>query len=98
MADPRISHCLSLVREAQQSDGPEQAERLTLLLQKLEQMTASPHVGTLGDPALEAHAVLDQLQQPLITLDMAGYLTGWNQAAQALFGYSAAEAVGQHVL
>ena len=98
MADPRISHCLSLVREAQQANGPEQAERLNLLLQHLEQLSTSARPGTLGDPALEAHAVLDQLQQPLITLDLAGYLTGWNQAAQALFGYSAAEAVGQHVL
>ncbi|MDD5030457.1 MAG: PAS domain-containing protein, partial [Rhodoferax sp.] len=29
---------------------------------------------------------------------MAGYLTSWNQGAQALFGYTSQEAIGQHVL
>lgn len=49
---------------------------------------------------LRPHAwqILDQLQVPVMTLDMAGYLTSWNQAAQALFGYTAQEAIGQHVL
>ena len=37
-------------------------------------------------------------EEAIITLDMAGYLTAWNQGAEALFGYSSAEAVGQHVL
>ena len=32
----------------------------------------------------------------LITLDLGGYLTGWNDGAEALFGYTATEALGQH--
>ena len=45
-----------------------------------------------------AWRILAQLQVPIITLDMAGYLTGWNRGAQNLFGYTATEAIGQHVL
>ena len=33
-----------------------------------------------------------------LTLDLAGYLTGWNAGAERLFGYRASEALGQHVL
>ncbi len=33
-----------------------------------------------------------------VTLDLAGYITDWNEAASALFGYSAQEALGQHLL
>ena len=36
--------------------------------------------------------------EPVITMDIAGYLTGWNQGAQVLFGYTAEEAIGQHIL
>ncbi len=48
--------------------------------------------------ALLQTRLLEQLRDPVITLDMAGYLTGWSKGAQTLFGYSAAEAIGQHVL
>jgi len=45
-----------------------------------------------------AWRVIEHLQVPIMTLDMAGYLTSWNRGAQNLFGYTAAEAIGQHVL
>jgi len=49
---------------------------------------------------LHPHAwrIIEQLQVPIMTLDMAGYLTSWNQGAQNLFGYTPQEAIGQHVL
>jgi len=52
------------------------------------------------DELLRLHAwrVLEQLDTPIMTLDLAGYLTSWNKGAAQLFGYSAEEAVGQHVL
>ncbi|WP_432379323.1 putative bifunctional diguanylate cyclase/phosphodiesterase [Duganella sp. P38] len=31
-------------------------------------------------------------------LDLAGYITAWSDGAQQLFGYAAAEVIGQHVL
>ncbi|HYD81674.1 MAG TPA: EAL domain-containing protein [Paucimonas sp.] len=35
---------------------------------------------------------------PTVTMDSAGYIVGWNEGAEQLFGYTADEAVGQHVL
>ena len=45
-----------------------------------------------------AWRVVEQLQVPVMTLDMAGYLTSWNSGAEQLFGYTKQEAIGQHVL
>ena len=49
--------------------------------------------------ALEA-AIIDigPAQQAVIALDLAGYLTGWNRGAEALFGYTETEALGRHAL
>ena len=49
--------------------------------------------------ALEAAIIdLSAGQQPVITLDLAGYVTGWNRGAEALFGYTETEALGRHAL
>ncbi len=50
--------------------------------------------------AFQRHAwrVLAQLDVPVMTLDLTGYLTSWNRGAEQLFGYTSAEAIGQHVL
>lgn len=45
-----------------------------------------------------AAKIIADLRVPILSMDMAGYLTGWNQGAQDLFGYSAEEALGRHVL
>jgi diguanylate cyclase (GGDEF)-like protein/PAS domain S-box-containing protein len=42
--------------------------------------------------------ILDQIEDSVITMDLLGYITGWNGGAERLFGYTAAEAVGQNVL
>lgn len=34
---------------------------------------------------------------PTLTLDLAGYITSWNQAATEFFGYAAHEALGRHL-
>jgi len=47
---------------------------------------------------LDAWRIVEQLQVPIMTLDMTGYLTSWNRGAEQLFGYTAREAIGQHVL
>lgn len=47
------------------------------------------------DPASLARSVLDQLADAVIFSDAAGNIVLWNVAAATLFGYSAAEAVGQ---
>ncbi|WLI90400.1 EAL domain-containing protein [Massilia sp. R2A-15] len=42
--------------------------------------------------------VLDQIQESVLTLDRTGYITSWNKGAERLFGYSAVEAIGNHIL
>lgn len=49
------------------------------------------------DPVTQAQ-ILDQIHESVITMDLAGYITGWNKGAEQLFGYSSAEAVGRHIL
>lgn len=41
---------------------------------------------------------LADIKASLVTLDLQGYITGWNQGAEALFGYCAEEALGRHIL
>ena len=42
--------------------------------------------------------ILDQIHESVITMDLGGFITGWNKGAEGLFGYSAEEAVGKHIL
>lgn len=54
---------------------------------------------TPGGCALaERLQVLEHIHESVITMDLAGYITGWNKSAEALFGYSAEEAIGKHIL
>ena len=64
--------------------------------------TARTHQGAALEQTLSAleAAIIDigPAQQAVIALDLAGYLTGWNRGAEALFGYTEAEALGRHAL
>jgi diguanylate cyclase (GGDEF)-like protein/PAS domain S-box-containing protein len=42
--------------------------------------------------------IVDHSQESVLTLDGDGYITSWNPGAARLFGYSAQEAVGRHIL
>ena len=103
MTDDSVQKCLQLCRQARGLQE-EDLHRVPSILSKLEEA-----LGALGrvipdrtPPAAEIvqlqAQILEQLQVPVITLDMAGYLTGWSRGAQALFGYTREEAMGQHVL
>ncbi|WUR11610.1 EAL domain-containing protein [[Empedobacter] haloabium] len=55
---------------------------------------------TLAGTLAELEAALGALGAPeaSLQLDLAGYVTAWDAGAERLFGYPAAEAIGQHVL
>jgi PAS domain S-box-containing protein len=42
-------------------------------------------------------AIIRSSDDAVLTKDLNGVITGWNQGAERLYGYSAAEAIGKHV-
>jgi diguanylate cyclase (GGDEF)-like protein/PAS domain S-box-containing protein len=42
--------------------------------------------------------ILENIQESVITMDLAGFITGWNKGAERMFGYRAEEAIGRNVL
>lgn len=89
MAEADLQHCLGLCREIR--GGRAQA------LDDLEVMLGTLVAGAAFGLPLQAR-IFEQLREPIILMDLGGYITGWNAAAKALFGYDASEAIGQHVL
>ena len=63
--------------------------------EQAEQRDSADHIAT---HLLRQMQILDNLQDCVITMDLAGYITSWNRGAERLFGYSADEAVGRNVL
>jgi PAS domain S-box-containing protein len=48
--------------------------------------------------ALQQQAqVIDQVHDSVVSTDLDGQVTGWNKGAEALFGYTAKEALGRHI-
>ncbi|MBV8123224.1 MAG: PAS domain S-box protein, partial [Paucibacter sp.] len=90
MLDAAIARCQALSRQARSQQGEALAQTLAALEAALDQARHALHA-----PRADSEPLLDDA---VLELDLAGYLTGWNDGAQRLFGYSAQEAVGQHVL
>jgi diguanylate cyclase (GGDEF)-like protein/PAS domain S-box-containing protein len=42
--------------------------------------------------------ILDQIHESVLTTDLLGYITSWNKGAERMFGYTALEAIGTHIL
>ena len=42
--------------------------------------------------------MLDQIRDSVITMDLDGYIVGWNRGAEQLFGYAASEIIGKNIL
>ena len=51
----------------------------------------------MEDMSSLAEAILEQIADAVIYADDTGTIMRWNHAAAALFGYSAAEALGQNL-
>ena len=90
-----LKNLLVCLNSQPESSSPEaQAKRLDAVIQIAKQ---DPGLGWHGG----ALAIMEQEHwkfEPIIAMDNAGYVTGWNRGAQILFGYSPSEAIGQHIL
>jgi PAS domain S-box-containing protein len=53
--------------------------------------------GGAGVEAAELAEVVRSTQDAVFSKDLTGHLRSWNPAAERLYGYSAAEAVGRHI-
>ncbi len=42
-------------------------------------------------------AIIESSEDAIVSKTLDGIITSWNQAAEKMFGYSAAEAVGKHI-
>ena len=60
--------------------------------------TLTSHLFRQRKESRQQKQILEQIQDSVITLDLAGFITGWNRGAERLFGYTADEAVGQNLL
>ncbi len=60
----------------------------------INQLGSADSINQLGS----AERIINDLAASLITLDLQGYITGWNKGATALFGYNAEDVIGQHIL
>lgn len=88
MTDQRLTQCLVLCRQAQELQGDALAQTLSDLQLRLQWLQEDAPEATIEVPH----------DEPIISMDLAGYLTGWNAGAQILFGYTQEEAIGRHVL
>ena len=90
MLEAAIARCIALsgLARSQHGNAEAQAQTLASLDAALLQLQADRRASDPAGPPAEAE----------LELDPAGYLTGWNRGAEQLFGYSAQEALGQHIL
>ena len=93
MAETLLARSLRLTRLARAMAADSAPAQLASTLAELESALDELGAGTVAlTPAQSAPPI----EPPLISLDLAGYLTGWNRGAETLFGYTHAEAIGQH--
>ena len=81
-----IERCLALSQRARTEQGEALAHTLDSLQVSLDEARA------LMAPSVDAG------DRAVLELDLTGYLTAWSPGAEQMFGYTADEALGQHVL
>jgi diguanylate cyclase (GGDEF)-like protein/PAS domain S-box-containing protein len=68
-----------------------------LQVQSMAQRATRAYAQVEGQLAHQSQ-ILDQIHESVLTTDLLGYITSWNKGAERMFGYTALEAIGSHVL
>jgi diguanylate cyclase (GGDEF)-like protein/PAS domain S-box-containing protein len=68
-----------------------------LQVQSMAQRATRAYAQVEGQLAHQSQ-ILDQIHESVLTTDLLGYITSWNKGAERMFGYTALEAIGTHIL
>jgi len=80
-----LAHCILNDPEAKDSVSPSLLNELPALRQQ-----ADKAIGLLA-------AIVDSSDDAIVSKTLEGVITSWNAGAQRVFGYTASEAIGQHI-
>ncbi|MEA2480396.1 MAG: hypothetical protein QOJ07_2318 [Thermoleophilaceae bacterium] len=92
----RVVGLITLARVSDQPFGPSETEQIGHFANRAAASVA--HALTLREARNQAalnHAVLDTAADAFVSIDAGGLITAWNAAAERLFGWSLAEAIGR---
>jgi PAS domain S-box-containing protein len=67
-----------------------------LTLELIKREAAARESSAIGNNWLAS--IVDSSDDPIISKNLDGTITSWNQAAERVMGYSAAEAIGRHIM
>ena len=98
MSESAIERCLELCSQARGLQGAALGDALDDLSEQLIRLSETSRTSGSDGAQANENRIVGQLQEPIFSLDMNGYLTTWNMGAQHLFGYLPEEAIGQHIL
>lgn len=97
MPDSRIERCIDLCARARELSGEDLSKALTDLQRALASLRDDESNANEMDSPSSTESD-SWKHEPIIEMDMSGYIAGWSRGAQILFEYSEEEAIGKHVL
>lgn len=87
-----LEHFLAVINDI---DARKHTEAHLAELQRTLEQRVHERTQTLAEREMELRAVLEHTQDAYVAMDSEGRISAWNRAAEALFGWTRDEAIGQ---